>query len=160
MSPTTSANEHRQQLRAYGTPLVEYHGHGTVRWKNGTSKDLAFEAGQFPSGKIIVAGRYHDSDPTFLFGGGSTELEVEEFSGVTIEGWKLRSIDRLTSTNYLPRTREEGSYDAFRLNQLECERLPDAAAVDGSGSGWSTFDARVTALLSSSDQGERTTCVG
>jgi hypothetical protein len=130
MSPTTSANEHRQQLRAYGTPLVEYHGHGTVRWKNGTSKDLAFEAGQFSSGKIIVAGRYHDSDPTFLFGGGSTELEVEEFSGVTIEGWKLRSIDRLTSTNYLPRTREEGSYDAFRLNQLECERLPDAAAID------------------------------
>jgi hypothetical protein len=45
MSPTTSANEHRQQLQAYGTPLVEYHGHGTVRWKNGTSKDLAFEAG-------------------------------------------------------------------------------------------------------------------
>jgi len=59
MSPTTSANEHRQQLQAYGTPLVEYHGHGTVRWKNGTSKDLAFEAGQFPSGKIIVAGRYN-----------------------------------------------------------------------------------------------------
>src|SRR5687768_8468962 len=52
MNPTTSANEHRQQLQAYGTPLVEYYGHGTVRWKNGTSKDLAFEAGQFPSGKI------------------------------------------------------------------------------------------------------------
>lgn len=57
MSPTTSANEHRQQLQAYGTPLVEYHGHGTVRWKNGTSKDLAFEAGQFPSGKISFLDR-------------------------------------------------------------------------------------------------------
>jgi hypothetical protein len=130
MSPTTSANEHRQQLQAYGTPLVEYHDHGTVRWKNGTSKELAFEAGQFPGGKIIVAGRYQDFDLTFLFGGGGTEPEVEEFSGVTTEGWKLRSVGRLTSTNYLPRTREEGSYDAFRLNQLECERLPDAAAID------------------------------
>jgi hypothetical protein len=57
MSATTSANEHRQQLQAYGTPLVQYHGHGTVRWKNGTSKDLAVEAGQFPGGKIIVTGR-------------------------------------------------------------------------------------------------------
>ena len=101
MSPTTSANEHRQQLQAYGTPLVEHHGHGTVRWKNGTSKDLAFEAGQFPSGKIIVAGRYNDFDLTFMFGGGDTEPEVEEFSGVTIEGWKLRSVGRLTSTNYV-----------------------------------------------------------
>jgi hypothetical protein len=117
-------------LQAYGTPLVEYHGHGTVRWKNGTSKDLAFEAGQFPGEKIIVAGRYQDFDLTFLFGGGAPELEVEEFSGVTSEGWTLRSVGRVLSTNYLPRTREEGAYDAFRLNQLECERLPNAAAID------------------------------
>ena len=86
MNPTTSANQHRHQLQPYGTPLFEYHGQGTVRWKNGTSRHLAFEAGQFSNGKIIVAGQYHDFDPTFLFGGGGTEPEVEEFSGVTSEG--------------------------------------------------------------------------
>jgi hypothetical protein len=57
MNPTTSANQHRRQLQPYGTPLFEYQGQGTVRWKNGTSRNLAFEAGQFSTGKIIVAGR-------------------------------------------------------------------------------------------------------
>jgi len=101
-----------------------------VRWKDGTSRNLAFEAGQFSNGKIIVAGRYDDFDATFLYGGGAPEPEVEEFSGVTSEGWPLRSVGRVTSTNYLPRMREEGAYDAFRLNQLDCERLADAAAID------------------------------
>jgi hypothetical protein len=131
-----------------------------VRWKNGTSKDLAFEAGQFPSGKIIVAGRYHDFDPTFLFGGGGTEPEVEQFSGVTIEGWKLRSVGRLTSTNYLPRTREEGSYDAFRLNQLESERPPGAAAIDEYRFGLVNFRCEGNRATVVQRPGERTTCVG
>ena len=87
------------------------------------------EAGRFANGKIIVAGRYDDFDSTFLFGGGAPEPEVEEFSGVTSEGWTLRSVGGVTSTNYLPRMREEGAYDAFRLNQLDCERLADAATI-------------------------------
>jgi hypothetical protein len=71
MNPTTSASDDRGQLQAYGTPLFEYQGQGTVRWKDGTSRDLAFEAGQFSNGKIVVVGRYADFDPTFLFGGGA-----------------------------------------------------------------------------------------
>jgi hypothetical protein len=130
MNPTTSANQHRRQLQPYGTLLFEYQGQGTVRWKNGTSRNLAFEAGQFSNGKIIVAGRYDDFDSTFLFGGGGPEPEVEEFLGVTSVGWMLRSVGRVTSTNYLPRMHEEGAYDAFRLNQLDCERPADAPTID------------------------------
>src|SRR5262249_54035120 len=106
MNPTTSASHDRRQLQPYGTPLFGYQWQGTVRWKDGSSKPLAFEAGQFSNGKIIVAGRYDDFDSTFLFGGGAPEPEVDEFLGVTSEGWTLRSVGRVTSTNYLPRMHE------------------------------------------------------
>ncbi len=125
----TTPEQDRPQLDAYGSPLFAYQGDGTVRWNDGTSRALAFEAGQFPNGKIIVVGRYNEVDHSMWFGGGGQSPEPDEFHGVTSDGWMLRSVGPFSSTNYLPRMRGTGSFDAFRLRQLDCDRVADAAAI-------------------------------
>jgi len=117
--PSVDATSGDSKLAAYGTPLFAYEGHGTVQWPDGTSKDLLFEAGQFESGRIIVVGRYVTDEAIFLFGGGADTVEPVSFQGQTASGAMLGSIGPVMSTNYLPRKKEAGSFDAFRLNQLD-----------------------------------------
>ena len=117
--PHTGAIE--SPLDSYGRPLISYSGHGTVSWEDGTSSALNFDAAQFPDGQIVVVGRYERND-TQLWFRGSDDREPVSFTGTTPEGWSLRSEARVRSTNYLPKMTASGSYDAFRLNQLECFR--------------------------------------
>ena len=110
-------------LHSYGLPLISYTGHGTVSWKNGSSSALDFAAAQFPDGRIVVVGRRYEShDLLMAWLGGGDLREPVSFIGATPDGWSLRSEGHVRPTNYLPTPTESGSYDALRLNQLECSR--------------------------------------
>jgi hypothetical protein len=116
-------------LDDYGRPLIAYSGSGTVNWEDGSSTALAFNAAQFPDGRIVVLGQYGSDNPFPWFGSGN-ESEPVSFSGVTPEGWTLHSDGHARSTNYLPKMTVEGSYAAVRLTQLECSRVTTSAVTD------------------------------
>jgi hypothetical protein len=116
-------------LDDYGRALISYSGSGTVDWEDGSSRALAFNAAQFPDGRIVILGHYGSDNPFSWFGGGD-EPEPISFSGVTPEGWTLHSEGNARSTNYLPKMTVEGSYAALRLNQLECSRAMTSVVTD------------------------------
>jgi len=116
-------------LDEYGRALISYSGTGTVNWEDGSAKTLAFNAAQFPDGRIVVLGHYRNDDAFSWFGGG-VDPEPVSFCGITSEGWTLTNEGNARSTNYLPKMTIEGSYAALRLNQLECSRTTVAAVTD------------------------------
>lgn len=120
------------QLKAYGEPLFSYRGEGTLRWSGGAWKDIDFEAGQFPNGQIVLAGRYQGTtlvNALMRWGGGDApDPPPEAFEGTANGGARLCSTAGIRSTNYLPKMHLEGDYDAFRLTSLDCEH--DAVGDD------------------------------
>ncbi len=116
-------------LDEYGQALISYSGNGTVNWEDGSSSALAFNAAQFPDGRLVVLGHDGGANPFPWFEGGGKNEPVA-FSGVTAEGWVLQSKGNVRSTNYLPKMTVEGSYAALRLNQLECSRVATSRVTD------------------------------
>lgn len=123
------------QLEAYGRPLFTYRGEGNLRWAGGATKDIAFEVGQYPNGRIVLAGRYHGTtlaDAMMRWGGGETpDPPPESFDGLADGGLRLRCVSGITPTNYLPKMHVEGDYDAFRLTTLDCDHgaVGDSSSV-------------------------------
>ena len=125
--------EMESQLEAYGDPVFTYRGEGVLRWAGTEARGLAFEAGQYPNGRIVLAGRYLGtdfSDALVRWIGGQPDTAPQEFEGVTADGTRLRAVGGIMQTNYLPKTRAVGDYDAFWLKTLECEQvIEDSAAA-------------------------------
>jgi hypothetical protein len=120
------------QLEAYGRPLFTYRGEGTLRWAGDMARGIAFEVGQYPNGRIVLAGLYGGtdfSDALLRWAGGRPDPSPEAFEGVAENGVRLRSVGGVMPTNYLPKTHAEGEYDAFRLQSLECEHDVDPAST-------------------------------
>ncbi len=116
------------QLEAYGRPLFTYRGEGTLRWPGDKARGIAFEIGQYPNGRIVLAGLYSGtdfSDALLRWAGGQPDPSPETFEGVAENGVRLRCVGGVMPTNYLPKTHAEGEYDAFRLQSLECDHDVD-----------------------------------
>jgi hypothetical protein len=65
-------------------------------------RDIAFEVGQYPNGRIALAGSYREtnfSDALVRWAGGQPELDPELFEGRTADGTRLRCVGGVTSTN-------------------------------------------------------------
>lgn len=115
-------------LEAYGRPLFTYRGEGTLRWAGDKVRGIAFEAGQYPNGRIVIAGSYSGtdfSDALVRWAGGQPDPAPEAFEGVAENGLRLRCVGGVMPTNYLPKTDAQGEYDAFRLKNLDCDHAVD-----------------------------------
>jgi len=112
--------------------LFTYRGEGTLRWAGDKARGITFEVGQYPNGRIVLAGLYrgtHFSDVLIRWGGGQPDPAPEAFEGVAENGMRLRCVGGVMPTNYLPKTHAEGEYDAFRLKSLDCDHVVDPACA-------------------------------
>ncbi len=106
----------RSRVLDYGNALYRYSGVGILQYPTEPPRQVEFDAGQLQSGEVLVVCTCEDFSAQHFF-----PIEHEDptsFEGTTQEGWKIRSVDAIRQTNYLPRTRQPGSYDAFRLRGI------------------------------------------
>lgn len=110
----------RSRVLDYGIALHRYSGVGTLQYPTDLPRQVEFDAGQLQSGDVLAVCTYGDFSMQHFF-----PIDHEDpmsFEGTTEEGWTIRSVDEIRQTNYLPQTRQPGSYDAFRFRGLSVLR--------------------------------------
>lgn len=110
----------RSRVLDYGIALRRYRGVGTLHYPTEPPSEVEFDAGQLQNGDVLAVCTYGGFSAQHFFP--INHEDPTSFEGTTQEGWRVSSVDEIRQTNYLPQTREPGSYDAFHLRGMSVLR--------------------------------------